>query len=64
MQETWVWSLGGEDTLEKGMVTRSRFLPGESHGQGSLGGYNPWGRKELDMTEWQFPFFQPSLQFS
>ena len=51
MQETWVLSLGGEDTLEKGMVTHSRFLPGESHGQGSLGGYNPWGRKELDMTE-------------
>ena len=27
------------------------FLPGESHGQRSLAGYNPWGYKELDMTE-------------
>ena len=27
------------------------FLPGESHGQKSLVGYSPWGRKELDMTE-------------
>ena len=27
------------------------FLPGESHGQGSLEGYSPWGRKESDMTE-------------
>ena len=27
------------------------FLPGESHGQRSLMGYNPWGRKESDMTE-------------
>ena len=27
------------------------FLPGESHGWGSLVGYSPWGRKELDMTE-------------
>ena len=27
------------------------FLPGESHGQGSLVGYSPRGRKELDMTE-------------
>ena len=27
------------------------FLPGESHGQTSLVGYNPWGRKELNMTE-------------
>ena len=28
------------------------FLPGKSHGQRSLAGYSPWGRKELDMTEW------------
>ena len=27
------------------------FLPGKSHGQRSLAGYNPWGRKESDMTE-------------
>ena len=27
------------------------FLPGESHGQRSLGGYSPWGHKETDMTE-------------
>ena len=27
------------------------FLPGESHGQRSLGGYSPRGRKELDVTE-------------
>ena len=27
------------------------FLPGESRGQRSLGGYSPWGRKESDMTE-------------
>jgi len=27
------------------------FLPGESHGQRSLVGYNPWDRKESDMTE-------------
>ena len=27
------------------------FLPEESHGQRSLAGYNPWGCKELDMTE-------------
>ena len=25
--------------------------PGESHGQRSLVGYSPWGRKELDTTE-------------
>ena len=27
------------------------FLPGESHGQRSLVGYSPRGRKELDTTE-------------
>ena len=27
------------------------FWPGEFHGQRSLAGYSPWGRKESDMTE-------------
>ena len=27
------------------------FLPGESHGQKSLAGYSPWGRKESDTPE-------------
>ena len=27
------------------------FLPGEAHGQRSLAGYSPWGRRESDMTE-------------
>ena len=27
------------------------FLPGKLHGQRSLVGYSPWGRKELDTTE-------------
>ena len=27
------------------------FLSGESHGQRSLEGYSPWGRKESDTTE-------------
>ena len=27
------------------------FLPGGSHGQRSLVGYSPWGRKESDMIE-------------
>ena len=28
------------------------FFPGKSHGQRSLVGYSPWGRKELDTTDW------------
>ena len=27
------------------------FLPGKVHGQRSLAGYRPWGRKESDTTE-------------
>ena len=51
MQETQVQFLGLEDTLEEGMATHSSILPGEIHGQKSLAGYSPWGRKESDMTE-------------
>ena len=51
MQETWIQSLGQEDPLEKEWQPTPVFSPGESHGQRSLAGYSPWGRKELDMTE-------------
>ena len=40
-----------EDPLEKGMVPIPVFFPEEFHGQRSLAGYSPWGRKESDMTE-------------
>ena len=49
MRETWVPSLGWEDSLEKGMASHSSILifwPGEFHGLCS-----PWGHKESDMTE-------------
>ena len=45
VQETWVWSLGLENPLEKEVVTHSSipiFLPG-SHGQRSLGGLQSMG---------------------
>ena len=51
MQEMWVQSLGQEDPLEKEMSTHSGFLLRKPHGQGSLAGYSPWGRKESDTTE-------------
>ena len=37
--------------LEEEMVTHCSILAGESHGQRSLAGYGPQGRKELDMTK-------------
>ena len=39
VQETQLESLGREDPLEK--ETTPAFLPGKSHGQGSLVGYSP-----------------------
>ena len=35
-QETWVWSLGGEDPLEKGTATHCSILAWRIHGQRSL----------------------------
>ena len=47
IQETQIgkipWRTGSQPT--------SVFLPEESHGQRSVVGYSPWGRKELDTTE-------------
>ena len=40
VQETQVRFLGWKDPWR-----RTVFLPGESHGQRSLAGYSPWGRK-------------------
>ena len=51
MRETWVLFLDWEDPLEKGMTTYSNIRPAELHGQRSLAGYSPWGRKESDTTE-------------
>ena len=37
--------------LRRAWQTNPVFLPGVSLGQGSLEGYSPYGRKELDPTE-------------
>ena len=52
MQESQVLSLGLADSLEKEMaIDILVFLPGESHGQKSLGSYSPWVCKESNMTK-------------
>ena len=47
-QKTGVGALGQEKSLEEGIATKDTpvFFPGRSHGQRSLMGYSPWGRKE------------------
>ena len=41
---------GSGNSLEKEWQPIPVFLPGKSHGEGSLAGCSPWGCKELDMT--------------
>ena len=49
MQETQVWSLGGEDPLEKEMATHSSILAWEIPGTEEPGRlYSLWGHKESD----------------
>ena len=52
MRETWVRSLGWEDSLKaRAWQPTPVFLPGESHGWRSMVGYSPWGCKESDTAE-------------
>ena len=51
MRETRVRYLGWEDAWRREWRPTPVFLPGESHAQRSLAGYNPWGRRESDRTE-------------
>ena len=46
MQETWIRSRDWEDPLEEGMATHIQYSDVENpHGQRSLTGCTPWGRK-------------------
>ena len=52
MQKTGVRSLGWEDALEKEMATQVQYsCPENPHGQRSLAGNSPCGRRESDMTD-------------
>ena len=52
MQETWVRSLGWEDSLEKEVATHPSTLAQKIPWTEDPGaGYCPWGHKESDMTE-------------
>ena len=51
-QETWVRSLGQEDSWSRKWQPIPIFLPGKFHGQRSLADYSPWSHKGSDTTEW------------
>ena len=50
-QETWDWSLGGEDPLEEGMAAHSSILAWRIPRTEEPGGLYSMGHKELDTTE-------------
>ena len=52
MQETWVWSLGREDPLEKEMATHSNIFAWRIPWTEEPGGLQSTGHKESDTTEW------------
>ena len=60
-QEMQVQSLGREDLLEEELATTPVFLPGKPHGQRSLVGYSPKGRKESDMTEQKHAMYDTGI---
>ena len=49
-QETWIWSLGQEDPLEKEMATHSSIFAWEVPWTEEPGGVQSMGSHELDMT--------------
>ena len=49
--DPWVWEIPWHRKWQPIPV----FLPEESHEQGSLLGYSPWGRKESNMIEHKSP---------
>ena len=54
MRETWVHSLGWEDSPGGGHSNLLQYSCLEnSYGQRSLVGYSPWGRNKSDTTEQQ-----------
>ena len=61
IQETWVWSLGQEDPLEKGMATHSSILAWRIPWTEGMS-YSPWSCKESDMTKGLTVVFIADLQ--
>ena len=64
MQETWVRSLGREDSLEKEMATHSSTVAWKIPWTEELvAGYCPWGHKQLGTTERLHFLSFPSLTY-
>ena len=53
-QETWIWSLGWEDTLEKGMATDSSILTWRIPWREESGGLQSVGLQRVGQSEWLY----------
>ena len=64
MQETWLWSLGWEDPLERGMATHSSILPWNSMDTGAWRAIvNGVAKIEHDWTTFTFLLYACFLSF-
>ena len=54
MQENWVWALGQEDPLEKGMATHSSILAWRIPCTEGLLSYTPWVTKSPTRDRWYY----------
>ena len=63
MWETWVQSLGQEDSLQKGMAAHSSILAWRIQWN-SMVGYSPWDGKESDMAKQLTHTFVYQLYFN
>ena len=50
--QSFQWIFRTESFRGRGWQPTPVFLPAESYGQKTLVGYNPWGHKKSNMTEW------------
>ena len=55
MQETWVWSLGQEDTLEKGMASHSSIVAWKIPWTKEPSGLQPMGSRKCQTCSVQLP---------
>jgi len=63
MRETWVWSLGWEDPLEKEMAAYSSIVAWKIPWTEEPGRLQSMGRKESDTTEQLHFHFQSKYKF-
>ena len=64
MQETWVWSLGQEDTLEKGMASHSSIVAWKIPWTNEPGQLQSTGCTESDTTEYKCTCIKDSCHLS